>query len=98
MVGIRKGVNGLKQPVNGIVRKVDDLGRIVPPKGYYDALGITKKSEVVFSLESDAICIRKHSSQCVFCSERENLIDLMGKKICGGCADKAREVIEECSG
>lgn len=83
----------MNQPINGIVRPIDENGRISVPREFCKILGIGRPDEAVCTLEGDSICIRKHSEQCVFCSERENLIGFLGKKICGGCADRVREVL-----
>ena len=43
----------------GIVRKIDNLGRIVIPKEYRKQLNISDQDEIEITLEEDNIIIRK---------------------------------------
>ena len=68
----------------GIVRKVDDLGRIVLPAEMRRLLELDK-SDVEIFLDGSKVVIRKYSPNCIFCGGRENLIQLEGKFVCAQC-------------
>ncbi len=53
----------------GIVRKVDDLGRIVLPKELRDKYDIAARDPIEIFTEGDRIIFRKYQSSCIFCGE-----------------------------
>ncbi|MDR3240209.1 MAG: AbrB/MazE/SpoVT family DNA-binding domain-containing protein [Clostridiales bacterium] len=63
----------------GIIRRVDNLGRIVPPKELRQALGLNEGKEVEFISTGCELIIRKPG--CIFTGEQENLIEYCGKKV-----------------
>ena len=69
----------------GIVRKMDELGRIVLPKELRKTLGINEKDYVEIFTEQDQIVLKKYHPSCVFCGSVENLTMFNGKNICGAC-------------
>ena len=73
----------------GIVRKVDNLGRIVLPAEMRRLLDIDK-SDVEIFVDGDQVLLRKHSPSCVFCGERNDLIQFEGKNICAACVGKLK--------
>ena len=68
----------------GIVRKVDELGRIVLPIEMRRTLGIGEKDPLEMYTEKDAIILRKYSP-CVFCGSTEGNIEYKGKRVCKSC-------------
>ncbi|AKL96653.1 transcriptional regulator, AbrB family [Clostridium aceticum] len=71
----------------GIVRKIDDLGRLVIPKETRKNLGIKEGDPVEFYVEDEKIIIQKFQRQCIFCSNKEDLKLVLGKPICTTCLD-----------
>ena len=69
----------------GIVRKVDELGRIVLPIELRRSLDIEEKDSLEIYLEGDRIILRKHENCCLFCSESSGLTTYKGKLVCRGC-------------
>ena len=69
----------------GIVRKVDDLGRIVIPIELRRTLDIDIKDAVEIFTEGDTIILKKYNPACIFCGESRDVSDYKGKKICPGC-------------
>ncbi len=69
----------------GIVRKMDELGRIVLPKELRKTLGINEKDYVEIFTEQDQIVLKKYHPSCVFCGSVENLTMFNGKNICDAC-------------
>ena len=70
----------------GIVRKVDDLGRIVLPIELRRSLGIDVKDPIEIYVDDDTIMLRKHDPACVFCSGTKDIVSYRGKNICTECA------------
>ena len=68
-----------------IVRKVDELGRIVLPIELRRVLDIAERDEMEMYLEDDKVILRKFEPTCVFCSEARGLITYRGKTICKDC-------------
>ena len=69
----------------GIVRRVDELGRIVLPIELRRTLDIAEKDSVEIYVDKDTIILKKFSSACTFCGEGEDVIDFKGKYICPNC-------------
>ena len=72
----------------GIVRRVDELGRIVLPVELRRTLDINIKDELEIFVEQDRIILTKHESACLFCGNTEKLIEFKGKTLCEICANK----------
>lgn len=71
----------------GIVRKLDDLGRIVLPIELRRTLDIADKSPLEIFVEGDTIVLRKFEHSCVFCGETATL-EHRGRSICRRCMDE----------
>ena len=70
----------------GIVRKVDELGRIVLPIELRRTLEIEIKDPLEIYVEDDAVILRKHEPTCIFCGESQNTVEYMNKVICNSCS------------
>ncbi|MBU3208562.1 AbrB/MazE/SpoVT family DNA-binding domain-containing protein [Clostridium algidicarnis] len=70
----------------GIVRKVDQLGRLVLPKELRKVLSI-KDNETPLEIytEGETIILKKYEPACVFCGEAREVINFKGKNICRSC-------------
>jgi len=69
----------------GIVRKVDELGRVVVPKELRRVLSIGDGEPVEIYVEDDKIILRKYQPYCLFCGSSEQVAEIKGKKICAAC-------------
>ena len=69
----------------GIVRKVDELGRIVLPIEIRRNLDIAERDELEIFMENDQIILQKYEPNCVFCSSSYNLVSYKGKNVCRDC-------------
>ena len=69
----------------GIIRKMDDLGRIVIPMELRRIFGISTNDELEIFVDSDRIVLQKHEPTCVFCNSMDNLSEHKEKQICGKC-------------
>ena len=73
----------------GIIRKVDELGRIVLPIELRRKLNIDVKDPLeIYTDESNNIILRKVEKVCIFCGAGEDLSSYMGKQICKACREK----------
>lgn len=69
----------------GIVRKVDELGRIVLPIEMRRTLDIAEKDTLEVYVEGDSIILRKYQDACVFCDSVRDLISFRGRCVCQDC-------------
>lgn len=69
----------------GIVRRTDDLGRIVIPKELRRTLRINEGDPLEIFTDGNYVMLRKYEPTCIFCSNSKDLTDLNGKKICHEC-------------
>jgi AbrB family transcriptional regulator, transcriptional pleiotropic regulator of transition state genes len=70
----------------GVVRKIDDLGRIVLPKEIRTALNAPEKTPFEIFVSNDSIILRKYQPGCGECGD--TAVPLFGEtKICAGCLD-----------
>lgn len=71
----------------GIVRKVDELGRVVIPIELRRTLGINIKDPLEIYVDGDQIIFKKYEPACIFCGYARDLVSLSGKNVCKGCVD-----------
>ncbi|WP_321834040.1 AbrB/MazE/SpoVT family DNA-binding domain-containing protein [Clostridium butyricum] len=74
----------------GIVRKVDELGRIVIPMELRRTLGIAEKDAVEIFVDGEQIIMKKYNPSCIFCGEARNAISYKGKNICTDCLEEIK--------
>jgi transcriptional pleiotropic regulator of transition state genes len=75
----------------GIVRKLDELGRIVIPKETRRVLNINEGDALEIFMDGQAVVLRKYEASCIFCGEASDVIDYKGKKICKGCLKELKK-------
>jgi AbrB family transcriptional regulator, transcriptional pleiotropic regulator of transition state genes len=71
----------------GIVRKVDDLGRVVLPIELRRVFSIAENDGVEIFTEGDRIVLRKYEPACVFCGAASGVKQFRGKNVCRTCVD-----------
>lgn len=69
----------------GIVRKVDELGRIVLPIELRRTLGIEEKDSIEIFVEGESVILRKYHPACIFCDNASGIINYKGRNICPDC-------------
>ena len=69
----------------GIVRKVDELGRIVLPIELRRTLGIEENERIEIFVDGESIILRKYQPACIFCDNAKDIINYKGKNICPDC-------------
>ena len=69
----------------GIVRKVDELGRIVLPIGMRRTLDIAERDALDISVEGSSVILKKYKPSCIFCDATREITDFKGKNVCPKC-------------
>ena len=73
----------------GIVRKVDELGRIVLPKELRSTLNINEKHSLEIYVDDDhRIILKKYEPACIFCGSMNDIISYKGYNVCRECQKK----------
>jgi len=72
----------------GIVRKIDELGRIVLPMELRTRYGLTEKDPMEIYVEGNSIVLKKYEPNCIFCGSSKKLADYQDKVICMKCVGK----------
>ena len=69
----------------GIVRKVDELGRIVLPIEMRRTLDIAEKDALEIYVEGSSVILKKYKPSCVFCDATKDIVEFKGKNVCPAC-------------
>ena len=69
----------------GIIRNVDELGRIVIPKEIRKKMSIGSADPIEIYVDGDKIILRKYENTCTICGGSAELVEFKGKKICETC-------------
>ena len=75
----------------GIVRKVDELGRVVIPIELRRTLNIEEKDSLEIYVDGEHIILKKYEPACIFCGNAKDIINYKGKNICPVCMDELRK-------
>ena len=76
----------------GIVRKVDELGRIVLPIVLRRTMDIAEKDAIEIYVDGASIILRKYEPTCIFCGDAKNVINYRGKNICPNCLKEMKKL------
>ena len=66
----------------GIVRKVDELGRIVLPIEMRRTLDIAERDALEIYVEGSSVILKKYKPSCIFCDSTKEVTEFKGKNIC----------------
>ncbi len=75
----------------GIVRKIDELGRIVLPVELRRTMDINERDALEIYVDGSSIVMRKYRPSCVFCDSVRDIRTFRGKNICGRCLKELQE-------
>lgn len=75
----------------GIVRKIDELGRIVLPIELRRNFDIGEKDALEIYVDQDMIILKKFTRSCVFCNNASDVVEFRGKNICLDCLSQLRK-------
>jgi len=84
ITGIRGGLI-IMMKSTGVVRKVDELGRIVIPIELRRTMGIEEKDALEIYVDAEKIILKKYEPACIFCGNAEDVINWRGKNLCKSC-------------
>lgn len=78
----------------GIVRKLDQLGRIVIPKELRNTFDLKEDDPIEIFVEGEDIILRKYkaSGSCIFCNDASDIVSYEGKNICKNCLKKIKKL------
>lgn len=74
----------------GIVRKVDELGRVVIPIELRRTLDINIKDALEIYVDGEQIILKKYAPACIFCSNAKDITVFKGKNICPQCLEELK--------
>lgn len=75
----------------GIIRKIDELGRVVVPMSIRQTLGLNERDPVEIFVEGERIILQKQQCTCVFCGGTEELTLFAGKNVCASCLNELKK-------
>lgn len=70
---------------DGIIRNLDNLGRVVIPKELRNKLDIKEGERVTITDHNNVICIRKYRKGCIFCGSEIGIIEYRDICVCKKC-------------
>ncbi|WP_077369408.1 AbrB/MazE/SpoVT family DNA-binding domain-containing protein [Anaerosalibacter sp. Marseille-P3206] len=75
----------------GIVRKVDELGRVVIPIELRRTLEIAEKDALEIYVDGEQIILKKYAPACIFCGQAKDVQVFKGKNICPACLEELQK-------
>jgi AbrB family transcriptional regulator, transcriptional pleiotropic regulator of transition state genes len=82
---VGRGGNNREVVETGIVRRVDELGRVVIPSELRKRLGLGERDAVEFALNGETILLSRPRAVCVFCGASDGLSEHRGRYVCTPC-------------
>ena len=79
----------------GIIRRVDELGRVVIPIEIRNQFNIVEKDPIEIYVDGSSIVLKKFEQNCIFCGNTQDLLSYNGKLICKKCANKISTLKEK---
>ncbi len=79
----------------GIIRKIDELGRVVIPIELRNKFNLSEKDPIEIYVDGTNIILKKYESNCIFCGRSENLKEYKDKQICTNCLKKISTLNEK---
>jgi AbrB family transcriptional regulator, transcriptional pleiotropic regulator of transition state genes len=75
-----------------VIKKIDNLGRVVVPKGYRLMLGLKPGDALDVEVDGDRLVIAPHRDGCTFCGDETVEQAYLSKHICSNCIEQIREL------
>ncbi len=76
----------------GIVRPVDNLGRIVVPIELRRTMDIKEGDSLEFFTEENRIILKKYQPACLYCGDARDVAVFRGHNICKKCLDELKKL------
>ncbi|WP_346897978.1 AbrB/MazE/SpoVT family DNA-binding domain-containing protein [Clostridium sp. UBA7503] len=74
----------------GVVRKVDELGRIVIPVELRRTLDIDVKDALEIYVDGEQVILKKYEPACIFCGDARDVVNYKSKNICEKCLNELK--------
>ena len=75
----------------GIIRNIDELGRIVIPKELRKKMDMKNSQPIEIYVDDDKIILMKYVPSCIFCDSAEEVSLFKGKRVCAACIDEMKK-------
>ena len=75
----------------GIVRRIDELGRVVLPIELRRTLNIDIKDSLEIYVDNSSIILKKYEPACIFCGDATEVVSFKGKNICKNCLEEMKK-------
>ena len=79
----------------GIIRRVDELGRVVIPMEIRKQFNIVEKDPIEIYVEGSCIVLKKYEPNCIFCGNTKNLVEYKDKLVCDKCTSLLNSLQED---
>ena len=94
----------------GIIRRVDELGRVVIPMEIRNQFNIVEKDpieiyvgnleklndlSIEIYVEGSCIVLKKYEPNCIFCGNTKNLVEYKDKLVCDKCTSLLNSLQED---
>ena len=79
----------------GIIRRVDELGRVVIPIEIRNQFNIVEKDPIEIYVEGSSIILKKFEPNCIFCGSTKDLLTYEDRLICKKCSRKIGKLEDE---
>ena len=76
----------------GIIRKIDELGRVVIPIELRNQFHITEKDPIEIYVDGSSIILKKYEKSCYFCGNTKKLVEYKNKLICTKCLKQIQAI------
>lgn len=76
----------------GVVRKLDQLGRIVLPKELRTVLNLREIYALEIYVDGEEIILKKYEPACIFCGDAREVVNYRGKNICKKCLEEMQNI------
>ena len=73
---------GASLGTSGVVRRIDELGRVVLPSEVRRVIRLRQGDELEISLDGERIILQKRQDVCLFCSAENPELELKQRRIC----------------
>ena len=74
----------------GVVRRVNELGRIVIPIELRRTLNIEEGDPLEIFVDGEQIILKKYEPACIFCGDARDVVNYKGKNICKNCMEELK--------
>ncbi len=78
----------------GVVRKVDQLGRLVLPKSLRKRFNMNEGDPVEILVQGEHIILERYRPHCVLCSSTDGVFEFRERYICKSCVENLTNLLD----